>query len=125
MKKETTQSNDGQKIERPKVERDKLGRLKKGSINNPKGKPIGTKSFTTLVREALNTIANLNGGNPEGLTYETMLVNRVLKKAIEEGDREMIKQIWDQIDGRPAQKLDVTTKGERIEGFTYVQPTQE
>ncbi len=87
---------------------------------NPTGRPIGAKNFTTKVREALKKIAESRDG--VDITYEQQLIEKVLKKAIVEGDKGMIVQVWDQLDGRPAQKVDVTSGGEPIEGFTYLPP---
>lgn len=83
--------------------------FQKGQSGNPAGKPPGTRSFTTKVREALNTIA-------EGKEYtlEEALVKSVLKKAIVDGDATSQKLIWNYLDGLPQQKIDVTSAGEKM-----------
>ena len=101
------QTNDGQKM--GNVTRDEKGRVLPGSVLNPEGKAPGTRHFTTKVREALGKIAD---GKSE--TYEVLLVKRVLKKAIEGGDTQMIKLIWNYLDGMPQMKIDHTSGGERL-----------
>lgn len=89
--------------------RDEKGRFLPGVSGNPAGPKPGYKLFTTKVREALAKIAE---GKNE--TYETLLVKRVMKKAIEGGDTAMIKLIWNYLDGMPQLHIDHTTDGEKL-----------
>lgn len=79
---------------------------KPGESGNPAGKPPGTKNLTTQVREALQKIAKSENG--EDISYETLLVRRILKSSIEGGDNKMIQMIWEHLDGKPSQKIDLT-----------------
>jgi len=77
---------------------------KKGDPSpNPAGRPVGAKSFTTKVKEALEKIA-------EGKKYtiEEALVKSILKKAIIDGDSATQKLIWNYLDGMPKQSLEVS-----------------
>lgn len=78
--------------------RDKQGRFKPGVSGNPNGKPPGSISITAKIKKELETI-------PEGqkITYLDALVKKILKKAIADEDHQMIKTIWEHIDGSPRQ----------------------
>jgi len=83
--------------------------FKKGDPRiNRKGRPEGCKSLTTLVREALAKIATSKDG--EDISYEKLLVKRILNKAIEHGDNRMIELVWSYMDGKPRQALEHTGK---------------
>lgn len=97
------------------------GRLLQGSNLNPFGKPLGAKNFTTKVREALMKVAD---GSENGETYEVLLIRRVLKKAIVEGDSFMIRLMWNYLDGLPQQSIDLTTKGHALGNLSEEQRTK-
>lgn len=75
------------------------GKFVKGNPGG--GRPKGSKSFTTLVKEALKNVAD-----EKGTTLERKLVQTILNKAIEEGDNKMIELIWNYLDGKPTQKIE-------------------
>jgi hypothetical protein len=81
----------------------------KGQSGNPAGKPKGTRSFTTKVREALEKIAE-----GKDYSYEEAFIKSILKKAIIDGDSSTQRLIWNYLDGLPAQSMDLTSKGEKI-----------
>ncbi|MFA7385815.1 MAG: DUF5681 domain-containing protein [Candidatus Paceibacterota bacterium] len=78
--------------------RDVNGRFIKGFSGNPSGKPTGSKSFTTKVKEALEKIAE-----GKDYTYEEAFIKSILKKAIVDGDSATQRLIWNYLDGMPRQ----------------------
>lgn len=85
--------------------RDERGRFLSGHSGNSRGKPKGSLSITARIKEELEKI-------PKGfkISYLEVLVKIILKKALLEGDREMIKTIWQYIDGTPKQHMDIKTE---------------
>ena len=81
--------------------RDERGRFKPGMSGNPAGKPPGSISLTARIKKELEKI-------PEGqkITYLDALVKQILKKAIADGDQQMIRLIWNYLDGIPSQTQD-------------------
>ena len=76
--------------------------FKKGQSGNPAGRPLGSISITTEIKKKLQEV-------PDGQkkTYLELLINRILKLGVVDGNEQMIKAIWNYIDGLPAQKLDL------------------
>ena len=67
---------------------------------NRDGRPKGSGiSITTEIKKKLAEI-------PEGqkATYLQLLISRIMKQAIQDGDQQMIKQIWNYVDGLPVAK---------------------
>jgi hypothetical protein len=75
----------------------------KGQSGNPAGRPPGSVSITAEIKKKLQEV-------PEGQqkSYLELLINRILKQAVVDGNEQMIKQIWNYIDGppRPAENQD-------------------
>lgn len=83
--------------------------IKPGEVRNPNGRPKGV-SITALVREALEKV-------PEGQKEKAkdLLVKRIMHKAISEGDTKLIEKVWEYMDGKPIDRKDYTTKGDKID----------
>lgn len=94
------------------AERDDKGRFKPGASGNPDGKTPGTKNLTTRIRAGLLRMGAKDAqGNP--LPVEEALAQKIIKMALD-GDRKMIELIWNYLDGKPPQNIDLTSKGERV-----------
>lgn len=83
----------------------------KGVSGNPNGRPKGSGlSITTEIKKKLEEC-------PDGqkATYLQLLINRILKQAIQDGDQQMITKIWNYVDGMPKQSTELTGKdGEKV-----------
>lgn len=96
-----------------KTEKRKRGKpFKKGQSGNPKGRPLGTKNFSTLYKEAIIKIAKSVGKTPEELEIE--IVEQGLRKA-RNGDIRFYIDTMDRLHGKAQQKVDHTTQGEKIQ----------
>lgn len=87
--------------------------FQKGESGNPNGRPKGQRNYATIYREALQKLAAAQNVTPEEL--EDLIEQTGLNKALE-GDYKFFQDIRDRIHGKPTQAVDLTSKGERIEG---------
>ena len=78
-----------------------MPKWEKGQSGNPDGRPKGL-SITALVKEELEKV-------PEGekRTRVAEFVDKMLKKAVKDGDTVTQKMIWNYIDGLPRETKDV------------------
>ena len=90
---------------------------KPGQSGNPNGRPKGSKNLSTMLWEALQEKARNSNGEPMKETYADLFIKRVLKDAIEKGNGKEL--IFDRIEGKAAQPVDVTSGGETL-GSTSV-----
>lgn len=105
--------NNGEK----KVERNPDGTVKKGTVLNPNGRPIGAKNFDTLFKEALKRISDANSKDPDEFDIE--IVAKGLESA-RKGDFRFWKDLLDRRFGKSKESIDHTSGGERIEGFNVM-----
>ena len=95
--------------------------FKPGQSGNPAGRPKGAGiSITTAIKRELEK-------KPAGVgtaTYLELLVKRIMKKAIQDGDQQTIKQIWNYIDGMPQQNFGMDTDGKTAVGLIVLPAKQ-
>ena len=78
-------------------------RFKPGQSGNPAGKPKGTVSITSAIKAELLKIP------PEQKkTWLDLTVKRIMQKAVAEGDVQMIRTLWNYVDGLPKGTVDLT-----------------
>ena len=83
--------------------------FEKGQSGNPAGRPPGSISITTEIKKKLDEV-------PDGQkkTYLELLINRILKQAVVDGDVQMLKTIWAYVDGMPRERKDITSEGQGL-----------
>lgn len=76
---------------------------------NLKGRPVGSISITKRIKKELVKI-------PEGSkeTYADLMVKRILLKAIKGDDIQILKLVWNYVDGLPLNKTDITSESKPI-----------
>lgn len=89
---------------------------------NLKGRPKGSKSFTTKVREALEVLSGVKDEEGVELTNEQLLAKNIVKDALTGKDTQLRKMVWNYLDGMPKQAMDLTSKGDKITGINYILP---
>ncbi len=88
----------------------------KGKTGNPNGRPKGSRSRSTIVREWLEaTYKKVNPitGQTETLQIQDHIVISLIGKALK-GDVPAFKELMDSGHGKVSELLDVTSKGESI-----------
>ena len=87
--------------------RDEKGKFIKGMSGNPEGRPEGTFSLVSLLKDELQKNIPQKAGKEEKITYALMLIKKALRKAVVDEDIQMIKDIFNRIDGMPKQNLEL------------------
>lgn len=83
------------------------GTFAKGVSGNPDGRPKGSLSVVEAIRRELDKVADLPS-NKEKKTYLELLIQRIMKKAIGDGDVAMIRDMINRIDGMPKQPVEMS-----------------
>lgn len=90
---------------------DNLKPFKKGQSGNPNGRPKGSRSRSTIVRdwlESSETVTNPITGEKENLTQADIITLALIKKA-RKGDARAFKELMDSGFGRTVQEIDFTS----------------
>ena len=92
----TTDISDEKQMDKPWL-------FKKGQSGNPNGRPTGSVSITAEIKKKLQEI-------PDGQqkSYLELLINRILKQAVVDGNEQMIKLCWNYLEGLPKEDVRVT-----------------
>jgi len=88
------------------IARDKEGKFLPGVSPNPAGKPKGVRHMTTLLQEAIKKVAE---GDAE--PADIMIVKKLITKA-KEGEFKHTELIFDRLEGKAPQKIEVEGIGE-------------
>lgn len=124
------ESNTKQKTELtvPKQAKRRDHLFKPGQSGNPHGRPPGSVSITSAIRDRLNKVfpeksAIVKG--PDGTkikkikkTYLQKIVETVFENAIVTKDQRALNQIWAYIDGHPKATIDIGADKESLADLT-------
>jgi len=78
-------------------------------VGNPGGgRPKGSVSITGEIKKKLQEAA----GN--GKTYLDLVIQKIIDKAIKDGDTATLRIMWSYIDGMPKQSTDITSNGKTV-----------
>jgi len=77
------------------------GKFIKGNIGGP-GRPEGSLSLIGLLKAKLVEVDKVNNK-----TYAQLLIDRIIKEAIANGDQAQIKNILQYVEGMPKQPIDL------------------
>ncbi len=95
------ESSDNTEVSRVKSEVSKGMVFAPGVSGNPKGKPPGAFSLVALLKKKLQECPP--GENKK--TYAELLIDRVLRASVIEGNVPMLKDIVDRVDGKAVQTM--------------------
>ena len=109
-KKKTTVNTEGKQRKQKNKGWDNLKPFKKGQSGNSKGRPKGSLSLVSLLKEELEKFIK-TADKKERVTYAKALIRKVLKKAIVDEDIQMMKDILNRVDGMPKQSVEVENEG--------------
>ena len=78
-------------------------------VGNPGGgRPKGSVSITGEIRRKLQQASE------SGRTYLDLVIDKIIDKAIKDGDTATLRIMWSYIDGMPKQSTDITSGGKPI-----------
>ena len=92
-----------------------------GQSGNPAGRPAGSRNIKTILRELLDVAAQVkdNDGNLHEVTQLDVICAKLVNMA-KEGDLASIDRVFDRLEGKAAQSVDMTSKGNEVKGVTIM-----
>lgn len=109
-----TQFIDKQGKNREKIGRNcppKHAQWKQGQSGNLNGRPPKHECFTSLLKEEIEKV---DPEDKEGRTWKEIIVIATLKLAIK-GNATALKEVWDRVDGKQTQSVNMNGTVRRIE----------
>jgi|SRR3990167_4584365 len=114
--------SDSDDLIRQKKEEGKKKRLanlrpiKKGEIRNPTGRPSKDRCLTSIIKAMLPEKCGLLDKNGIVIqkTWREILAEATMRLAVK-GNSTALKEVWDRIDGKQAQTIDLNATVRRIE----------
>lgn len=85
------------------------GTFAPGHSGNPAGRPK-RKTLTEMLHDRLDA-----GGD-----YSWNEVVEVILSMVKGKEKDIVRAFWEHTDGKPNQKTDITSKGEKVEGLVVI-----
>jgi hypothetical protein len=86
-----------------------INQFKEGESGNPNGRPKGTKNLSTILKAMLEEdVEVVIDGKKERRQFQEVIIRKLLKKA-NDGDIRAINEIFDRVEGKAKQELNVTS----------------
>jgi len=93
----------------PKPENVEPYQFQPGQSGNPKGKPKGARSMSTILRELLETTIEVDG---EKIPYSEAIIKKLIKRA-DKGNLIAIREIFDRMEGKAKQEVQMNIEGRK------------
>lgn len=92
-----------------------------GESGNPAGRPKGSRNLSTILKEMLEEeiTVDLGDGKKAKKAFKEVIIRKLIKKAAD-GSEKAIATIFDRVDGKAQQFIDVSSGGEPITAGTHV-----
>lgn len=96
----------------PKPENVKPHEFKPGQSGNPAGRPPGSRSLATVLREMLEEeiTVRIEGQPDQKRPFKEVIIRRLLKAA-NDGDVRAIQAIFDRVDGKAKEFIELAMPG--------------
>lgn len=86
-----------------------------GVSGNPKGRPKGTYGLKAILMRELDKRAKTKDGKLSKETYKDIVVKTLMEHALVSKDTKILMFLWEQLDGKAQQNIDLTSDDEKIE----------
>ena len=112
LKKTTMKPTDKQRENRGNESN--LKPWRKGQSGNPKGRPKKADCLTSLLKEEIEKV---DPEDKDGRTHMEMIVDATMRLA-KNGNATALKEIWERMDGKVRDKLELTGGAELVQRLT-------
>ncbi len=91
-------------------------KFKPGQSGNPAGRVPGSKNLSTILAKYLENDVTTEGldGIEIKVSAADAVVLKLIRRAVKKGDYRAIREIFDRLEGRTKQSVDVTTDGKPL-----------
>ena len=104
----------------------KTGGKKKGSKNKKTiEQEMALELLRKKIRENWDDLINTKLELAKGIWAQKIIGKGIVKVYKEKPDSNSLEYLFSMVVGKPKENLDITSKGEKIKGFDYIQPKKD